>query len=1010
MAGIQHASTRQEADAARRTLRDNLRRSLGLDLLPKPDLQARSVGVLARVGYHLEKIVFRSLPGVLVPAHLYVPDGLRQRAPAILFYVGHWWPDGKSRPDFQAFCINMARLGFVVLAWDPFGQGERGISSRDHRRTEALLVGVAQQGFAEYETQCALEYLLARPEVDPQRIGMTGASGGGYNTWITAALDDRIEVAVPVVGTSEFFEQIAVTRPLDWYHASEHCHFVPGLIRYANNHEFIAMAAPKPLMIIAASKDQSFPIGGVKTVYEYGRNLYGAYDAAGKIGFFEDTEEGHGYQRRKREAAYGWFLRWLMDHGDGQPFPEPQTTPAPFDAPELRCFPQGENRPAGPGMIEAVRHLATRLLDHTAPPSFKEILGWPSATHFAPPAIDDVPVQRLMIPTDGLDFPAFLLRPSANTRGILVAVDDAGKEEIGAHLPLSELLADGWAILGIDPRGIGELKTSQMGWAAAVSLLLNENFAARQGFDITRAIDTARRISGHPVAGLYAHGHNATLAATYALAASSDLDFYILQDGFLTFRHFYERPQSLSKSFELKKDDRDRTTSFDREIPFAYVPFGVLRSFDLPDLLAASHARGLVLDPTDGEWNPMGETAARAILPAAVGLATAKPAPVLEFLRSQISDSARLNFHKVTNTSSPAPEPGAERQQIPSLIDGLRSADDWWKVRRPELMRLWTTTLGKLGPGKEDQKWFGDIRKTVVHETMDRGTYTRIALDLPIEKDFLQPHVLLLPKNQGSGPFPAVICWTSTTPDYTAPEQWWGQWLAEHGYVVLTGWSFIRHYRDDTTYSTGAAQKLYERFGHWLPMAKMVHDAQREAEYLHSLKQVDGRRIGFMGFSLSAKAALYVAAFANEFQAVVAVDPHTAVNGGTNWFEPWYLDWLHPFPDIATAQHTVLSMLNPDPERPGFEHDHHEILALAAPRALLIIGGRGDSEDGGGDSDDRESWGYYNRAAEVYRLLGIPERLRFALTNDGHHANGPAIDPEWRVFLEKYLGAGASAK
>ena len=76
---------------------------------------------------------------------------------------------------------------------------------------------------------------------------MTGASGGGYNTWITAALDDRIAAAVPVVGTSDFAEQIRVCRPLDWYQASEHCHFVPGLIRYANNHELLAMAAPKPI-------------------------------------------------------------------------------------------------------------------------------------------------------------------------------------------------------------------------------------------------------------------------------------------------------------------------------------------------------------------------------------------------------------------------------------------------------------------------------------------------------------------------------------------------------------------------------------------------------------------------------------------------------------------------------------------------------------------------------------------------------------------------------------------
>ena len=216
-------------------------------------------------------MVYESLPGVLVAAHLYLPERLQRPAPAVLFYPGHWWPDSKARPDFQAFCINMARLGFVVLSFDPFGQGERGVSARDHRRTEALLVGVAQQGFADYETRCALEYLLSRREVDPAAVGITGASGGGYNTWITAALDDRIAAAVPVVGTSDFFEQIHVCRPLDWYHAAEHCHFVPGLIRYANNHELLAMAAPKPVLIVAASQDQSFPLAGVREVADYGR-------------------------------------------------------------------------------------------------------------------------------------------------------------------------------------------------------------------------------------------------------------------------------------------------------------------------------------------------------------------------------------------------------------------------------------------------------------------------------------------------------------------------------------------------------------------------------------------------------------------------------------------------------------------------------------------------------------------------------------------------------------------
>jgi dienelactone hydrolase len=359
------------------------------------------------------------------------------------------------------------------------------------------------------------------------------------------------------------------------------------------------------------------------------------------------------------------------------------------------------------------------------------------------------------------------------------------------------------------------------------------------------------------------------------------------------------------------------------------------------------------------------------------------------------AEDATFRQHKVTNKQSPAPEPGAENYDIPSLVE-----NGW---RRADVARHWATLLGKLEPNKEDRKWFGDVRKAVIRETREEPGYTRILLDLPMETDFLQPHVLMIPRG-ARGRRPAVICWTSSTPDYTAPEQWWGKWLVERGYVVLTGWSFIRNYRDGTAARTGAADKLRERFGHWLPLARMVYDVRREAEYLRSLPYVDGRRIGFMGFSLSAKTALYVGAFAPEIAATVAVDPHIAVNGGTNYFEPWYLDWLRSWPGIPTKERTVLSMLNTDPSRPGFEHDHHELLALAAPRPFLLIGGRGDLESEGGHSDDRQSRGYFNRARQVYERLGVGDRLEFVLTADGHSANGPNIDPAWQRFLQKWLG------
>jgi dienelactone hydrolase len=332
----------------------------------------------------------------------------------------------------------------------------------------------------------------------------------------------------------------------------------------------------------------------------------------------------------------------------------------------------------------------------------------------------------------------------------------------------------------------------------------------------------------------------------------------------------------------------------------------------------------------------------------------------------------------------------------------VANAAEWYRTRRPELLKLWNEALGKTEPNETDRTWFGDISKAVIKSTEERAGYTRIDLDIPIETDFLQHHLLLIPKGQGPGPFPAVIAWAASSGDYRDPEGWWGEYLASNGYVVLSSWSLMRNYRNGTTSRSGAPDLLYQRFGRWLPIARMAYDIRRQAQYLKTCREVDGSRIGFIGFSHSGKAAVYAGAFAPEIQAVVSVDPHIAINGGTNYYDPWYLNWQRRFDDIRTEAGTVQSLLNPDPERPGFERDHHELLAMTAPRPFLLIGGD-QSEGKGGHSDDLQSWGYFNRAKEVYEFLGIGERLQFASTNDGHKANGPNIDPAWKSFFERWL-------
>lgn len=339
----------------------------------------------------------------------------------------------------------------------------------------------------------------------------------------------------------------------------------------------------------------------------------------------------------------------------------------------------------------------------------------------------------------------------------------------------------------------------------------------------------------------------------------------------------------------------------------------------------------------------------------------------------------------------------------------VTTAEEWNKTRRPQLLSQWEQILGKLQPNSSDQKWFGDITKSVEIRREHREGYTRIELHLPMENDFLQPHVLLIPDNAQPGQCPTVIAWTSTGPDYAEPENWWGTWLAQRGCVVLTGWAFIRNYRDDTSFRNGASEKVYERFGRWLPMGKMVHDVQREIEFLKSLNEVDPSRIGFIGFSLSAKSALYVAAFVPEISATVSIDPHLAIHGDSNYHDPWYLDWRRRFDDIQTEDYpvpelrgTTWSLLDRDTNRPGFEHNHHELLALAAPRALMVIGCSTDQQSAA-HSDDRQSVAYVAGAREVYDLLKVPSRFEYVPLSCGHKATSPEIDEAWQRFFGTWL-------
>lgn len=309
----------------------------GFPSVPCP-LDPRKVGELQRDGYRVEKILFQTLPGVLLTANAYVPDR-PGKLPAVLAVHGHW-AGAKQDPVVQARCIGLTKLGFFVLAVDAFGAGERGVGKAlgeyHGAMTAATLlpVGTPLSGLQVYENMRAVDYLLTRPEVDGQRIGITGASGGGNQSMYSGAWDERLAASVPVCSVSNYRAYLGVACCL--------CEVVPGVLRFTEQGNVLGLVAPRALLVINGSLDviQFSPPEAAKSIAR-ARAIYNLFGGSPAL-LHEVFPLPHDYSRTMREAMYGWMTKYLKGEGDGSPIPDPEMT---LEEPEnLRCFP-GDSRP-----------------------------------------------------------------------------------------------------------------------------------------------------------------------------------------------------------------------------------------------------------------------------------------------------------------------------------------------------------------------------------------------------------------------------------------------------------------------------------------------------------------------------------------------------------------------------------------------------------------------------------------------------------------------------------------
>jgi dienelactone hydrolase len=290
-------------------------------------LNAKVTRTTSRDGFSIDHVLFESLPGYYVTGNLYRPD-LPGKHPAILMSMGHW-ESGKAAG--QLLSTHLARKGFVVLAYDPAGQGERQ-QAYDARVGRSLLGGATEQHFTNgpaailmgqsvaryfiHDGRRAIDYLVSRPEVDPERIGATGCSGGGTQTTYIAALDDRIKVAAVACYMNSF-------RTLFSGSIGDSEQSVPGFLSAGlDQTDYVELFAPKPWLITSTTEDFFTP-AGARQVFDEAQRWYTLHNAADRVKWVVGPG-GHGTPLEVREAIYAWMIKWLRD-GPGDAREEPVT-------------------------------------------------------------------------------------------------------------------------------------------------------------------------------------------------------------------------------------------------------------------------------------------------------------------------------------------------------------------------------------------------------------------------------------------------------------------------------------------------------------------------------------------------------------------------------------------------------------------------------------------------------------------------------------------------------------
>jgi dienelactone hydrolase/pimeloyl-ACP methyl ester carboxylesterase len=607
--------TKADAEAHVKTLRARIRQSFG----PMPErtpLNARVAGTVDRDHYRIEKVVFESRPGFLVTANLYLPKGRRAPSPAVVGACGHS-TNGKAGDTYQSFAQGLARQGYVCLLYDPIGQGERpqyvgpgmpkvgpGVSEHLYAGNQQFLVGEFLGSWRAWDGIRALDYLLARPEVDKRHLGITGNSGGGTMTTWLCGLESRWTMAAPGCFVTTFRRNLENELPAD----TEQC--PPRALALGLDHaDFIAALAPKPVILLGKEKDY-FDARGLEEAYARLKRLYTLLGAPQNIALHIGPTY-HGYTQENREAMYRWFNRVT---GVSDAKSEPALVMEKDET--LWCFPDGKVATAGSKATFVFTQAKSRELAAKRKPLTGDALAQAVTRTLRIPPRQGVPEYRILRPLSGRNYPkrncaSYLVEtepgvyasvyrlndepllsrpPKGIARAVLYVSHLSADEELRKEPLVKELIAaeSGAAFYACDVRGIGDSRPDTCGpnsflapygsdfFYAIHSIMLDRPYLGQRTRDVLAVLDWLKA-QGHAevhLAGLRWGALPAAFAALLSPLAAK-----------VTLKNALASYSAVAESTEYRW-------------PLALLVPGVLERFDLPDCYRALEAKGLrQIDP-----------------------------------------------------------------------------------------------------------------------------------------------------------------------------------------------------------------------------------------------------------------------------------------------------------------------------------------------------------------------------------------------------------------------------